>query len=244
MVRDTSSSHLQRIAPPCYKYSDEDNSRSESMKRPLITTTLSSTSNASFLETEEQTSRLEQQSKHLVWQAFLLGSAIGCVLHVVVFATCYTIFKIWGQHPTFSGSLRHASYCVLVLLSQVDIVICIGIWSTFVYTMTTSGVLYMRKKLDQDVDTPAGANSIWTAHMLFVVGISFLIGVSAGSCSFWTIVDLRMGVFVPLTPLLMTVVVDLFLFYIIIKCFEDWGHGKSGDEQEEEEEDDSLFSGV
>jgi phosphotransferase system glucose/maltose/N-acetylglucosamine-specific IIC component len=243
VVRDTSSSHLQRIAS-CYKYSDEDNS-SESMKRPLITTTMSS-SNAS-LETEEQRTRLEQQSKRLVWQAFLLGSAIGFVLHVVVFATCYTIFKIWGQHPTFSSSLSHASYCVLVLLSQVDIVICIGIWSTFVYTMTKSGFLYMRKKLDQDVDTPAGANSIRAARRLFgVKGIYFLVGVKVGTCSLWTIVHLRMGMVVPLTPLLTTDVVEFFLFYIMIKCF-DWGRAGSsqsrGDEEEEEEEDDS-FSGV
>jgi hypothetical protein len=235
MVRDTSSSHLQHIAPPCYKDSDEDNS-SESMKRPLITTTMSS-SNAS-LETEEQT-RLEQQSKRLVWQAFLLGSAIGFVLHVVLFATCYTIFKIWGEHPTFSSSLSHASYCILVLLSQVDIGICIGIWSTFVYTTTKSGSLYMRKKLDQDVDTPAGANSIWTARMLFVVGIYFLVGVKVGTCSLWTIVHLRIGMVVPLTPLLMSVVVEIFLFYIMIKCF-DWGRAGSsksrGDEEEEDEE--------
>jgi hypothetical protein len=240
MVHDTSSSHLQHIAS-CYYYeaSDEDNS-SDIMKRPLITTAMSS-SNVS-LETEDQT-RQEQQSKRLVWQAFFLGSAIGFVLQVVVVATYYTIFKIWGQHPTFS-----ASYFILVLLSQVDTVICIGISLTFVYSMTKSGSLYMRKKLDQDhVDTPAGANSIWTARMLCVVGIYLLVGVSVGSCSFWTIVDLRMGMVmvVPLlTPWLMTAVVDFSFFYIMIKCF-DWGHGKGGDEQEEEEEEeDDSFSDV
>jgi hypothetical protein len=238
MVRDTSSSRLQPIAS-CYKDSGE------SMKRPLITTTLSS-GNAS-LEAEEQT-RLEQQSsKHLVWQAFLLGSAIGFVLQVVVFATCYTIFKIWGQHPTFSSSLSQASYCILVLLSQADIAIYFGIWLIFLYTMTMSGSLCMRgrKKLDQDVDTPAGANSIWTARMWYVVGIYFVFGTIVGSCSLWTIVDLRMGMVVPLTPLLMTVVVDFFIFYIMIKCFDWWGRAGSsksrGDEEEEDEEDDPFF---
>jgi hypothetical protein len=187
----------------------------------------------------------------LVWQAFLLGSAIGFVLQVVVFATYYTIFKIWGQHPTYSpGSLSLASYCILVLLSQVDTVICIciGISFTFVYySMTKSGSLYMLKKLDQDVDTPAGANSFRAARMLFVVGIYLLVGVNVRSCSLWTIVDLRMGtvMVVPLlTPWLMTVVVDFSFFYIMIKCF-DWAHGKgAGDEQEEEEEQDDSFSDV
>jgi hypothetical protein len=214
------------------------------MKRPLVTTALSS-GNAS-LETEEHI-RLEQQSKRLVWQAFLLGSAIGFVLHVVVFATCYTIFKIWSQHPTFSGSLSLASYWMLVLLSQAVIAIYVGICLIFLYTMTKSGSLYMRKKLDQDVDTPAGANSIWTARMLFVVGIYF-VGVSVGSCSFWTIARLRMGMVVPLTPLLMTVVVEFsffYIFYIMIKCFEDWGRAGSskscGDEEEEDEENDPFF---
>jgi hypothetical protein len=127
-------------------------------------------------------------------------------------------------------------------LSQVDIAICIGIWSTFVYTMTKSGSLYMRKKLDQDVDTPAGANSIWTARVLFAVGIYFLVGVSVGSCSLWTIVDLRMGVVVPsLIPLLITGVVEFSFFYIMIMCF-DWGHGKSAGDEKEEEVD--SFSGV
>ena len=65
------------------------------------------------------------------------------------------------------------SHWIFGLWSQVYIVVYFGIWLTLLYTTTTnSGFLYVRKKLDHAVDTPAGSNSIWTARMfLFVVGI-------------------------------------------------------------------------
>jgi hypothetical protein len=228
MVRDTAcSSHLHIVS--CYD-GIEDSSTAELMKRPLITATQSRI-DASSLEAEQQQQIRLKGKEGPVWQAFFLGSAIGCALQVIVFATCFTIFKIWGENPTFTGPLSLVSYCVLVILSVPDIAIFIGICClTFFYSRSKSGSLDMRKKLDQDVDTPAGSNSIWTERMLFVVGIYFLFGCHMGTwCSRWIIGD------VPLMQLLTTVVVYFVLVWILIKCL-DWEHSGSGEEQEEEEE--------
>jgi hypothetical protein len=241
MVRDTASSHLHIAS----SYEDSEDDSSEIMKRPLITATWSS--NAS-LEAEEQT-RLEkdkQQGKLLARRAFLLGCALGFVLQVMAFATCYTILKIWRQNPTFPGSLSLVSYWMLVLLSRlVDIGIYLGLLLTFLCIRTKSGSLYMRKKLDQDVDstTPAGSNSMWTAHNLYVAGIYFWGGAIVATFSLWAIVDLSICMVVPyvavvpLVRLLMTVVVIFLLFWIMIKSL-DWGYNiKSGREEQEDEEE-------
>jgi hypothetical protein len=233
---DTAPPHLHIAS--CYEGSED--SSSEIMKRPLITTAWSS-SNASA---EEQTRLVEKDKRQgkegsLAWRAFLLGG----VLQVMAFATYYTstIFKIWGQDPTFSGSLSLVFYWILFLLSRVDIAIYFGLWLTFLYTISSkSGSLYMRKKLDQDVDTPAGSNWYWTARMLFIVGISLGWGAIVGCFLCWTIVHLHMSVPFPFTAL-MAVVYNFVLCLIMIKYFLDWMHNRSGQEEQEEEEEEDEF---
>jgi hypothetical protein len=216
MVQDTtSSSHRHLHIASCYD-GIEDSSSAELMKSPLIPTASTLSIDVSSLEAKEQQTRLKGKEVP-AWQAFLLGSAIGGVLQVMVFATCYTIFKIWGENPTFSGPSSLVSYWILVTLCQVYAAIFIGIWYTFLYTRTE--------------------------RILFAVGIYFLCGCVLGSNALWIIVDYRMGISAPrVMPLWMVVVVHIVLYWILVKCF-DLGHNKSEDQQEEEEqdEDDSFF---
>jgi hypothetical protein len=157
------------------------------------------------------------------------------------FATWYTIVKIWDQNPTFSGALSMVSYWILTAWRQVDAVIYICFWSAFFYSRTKSGSLCLRKRLDQDADTPAGSNSIWTGPppRLFVVGIYFLFGVNMGTFSVWTPFYLYMGV----ADRFMAVpyVVDCVLFWLVIKCFNSGRNNKIEEEEEEEEDKYSLL---
>jgi hypothetical protein len=236
MVRDTASSHLHIVS--CYEDSSEDSSI-EIMKRPLITSTTPRSNNV-FLKAEEQT-RLENEKEHggkgLVWKVFLLGCVSGSALQVVVFATCHGMFKMWGAGCPMS-------HWTLVLLSQVSVSVCIAIWLTYSYcTRTKSGSLLHThtKKFYQDVETPAGSNSISTGRMLVVVGIYFWFGFEMGSsCSIWTVVMLRMGNTAPslmLSVLMTASVVKSVLFGILIKSFYCGRHNRSGEEEEEEEEE-------
>jgi hypothetical protein len=219
LVIDITGSSDLHIAS-CYEDGEDSNS-DKIMKRPLIIATQSSSASSS-LEAEEQQTRLEGKVG-LVWQAFLRGSAVGFVLQFLIFATCYTIFKIWAQNPTFSGPLSLVSFFI-------------GICLTSLYARTKSGSLHRCKKLDKHVNTPVDSNSISTARMLFVMEIYFLVGCIVGSYSLWAVVDLRAGMAVPLTPLLMTAVDHLVYFCIMVKYLGR----NSGEEQEEEKEDDSF----
>jgi hypothetical protein len=91
MVRDLPSSHLHIAS--CFEDGEDSNSEIM-MKRPLIVATQSS--DASSLEAEEQQTRLKGKEKGLVREAFLIGSAITCVLQVMCVAICYAIYFLFG----------------------------------------------------------------------------------------------------------------------------------------------------
>ena len=215
------------------------------MMRPVIIATTPS-NNASILDAEEQTwldQDKQQRSKGLTWNAFLLGSVHGSVLQGGVFATYYSILKIWDQHLTFT------SFLSLTL----DIGVPISIWLTFFYFITSrSESLYLRRVRRGFGYIPAGSNSIWTARMSLLVTVYFWFGYIMGTCLFLVGVCVPMGMNVPLMRLLMTVVVNFILCWLLIKCF-DWRHNKSGEEQENEEDqplsctqtgDDSLKNSI
>ena len=164
----------------------------------------------------------------LVWKALLLGIATGFLLQVMTVAAYYTILiKIWDQTSPNSSLMP---YQILVIWSEVNIGMPIVIGLTlFYYSRTKSGVLYLRKiKLDQNVETPAGSNSIpWTSRKLVAVGIYFLFGYNLGLNT----VVLFIGQSIPWTPFLKTVGVNFVLSWIIIKCF-DWVEHNDKEEEE------------
>jgi hypothetical protein len=230
MARDLASSQHLHFAS-CYEDGEDSNS-GIMMKRPLIVTTQSS--DACSLEAEEQHTRLKGKETGLVREAFLIGSAISCVLQVMCFAICYTIFKIWGQ-----------PYWILVALSQGSPLL-IGIWFTFFYSRSKSGSLccMRRKKLDQNVDAlPAGLNSIRPARMVLVVEIYFLFGCLVGSWwARWIISNyLHLDItFLSMPSWWMAVVVHVVVF-VILRTYFHWAHHHRGGEEEEDEEEDNSF---
>ena len=107
----------------------------------------------------------------------------------------------------------------------------------------------MRKKLYQDVDTPACSNKFDSiTHVVCCVKLLFVWVYYNGI--FWlltTIFNLRMCMsFLPfLMRWLMTVVVDFFLSGGHDQMVGFWGRNNTGEKQEEEEEEeDSILVGA
>jgi hypothetical protein len=209
----------------CFEDSDhtaEDSTTGENMimlKQPLIITM----SDEESLEGEGQTKlQKERQSRSVICKSFLLGSSFGFALQAMSYAAYYTLFKMFGKDttPEPGSLLSWFSYCLLVLISQLDLAIYVAIWLAFLYTTTKSGSLYMRKKFDNDAANP-NSGSIWTTRMLFMFGVYFLVGLHAGAFSLLVIVDLFIGMAIPLMPLLRNMMMDFVTLFLIGKCF-DW----------------------
>jgi hypothetical protein len=102
--------------------------------------------------------------------------------------------------------------------------------------------MYMRKTFDNDADAPNSSESVWTLQFLFLRRIGFLLGVISGSYGAWAIVDIELGMPVPLALLLSSLLLDVGLCCLMIKCF-DLGHEPStaDDDEPEEDQEDSIF---
>lgn len=81
----------------------------------------------------------------------------------------------------------------------------------------------MRKKFDNDANAP-NSESIWTSRFLFLLsGIGFLLGDSVRSYVGWAIiVNIELGMTVPLATLLSKFLLDVVLRSLMIKSFY-WG---------------------
>ena len=145
----------------------------------------------------------------------------------------------WGKNPQPDESAQ-LSYWTLYL--RTDIAFYALGFLGFAMTLTRKRSTHTRKKFDDDADHAPNSESVWTPRFLFVSGIDFLIGAVAGSHGAWAIVDIALGVPVPLAPLLCSLLVQVVPCCLMIKCV-DWGHGPSSadDEPEEDQEEDSFF---
>ena len=237
MLHHSAPSHLYTAAS-CFEDNDhtEDITGENMLKQPLIMSDES-------LEDEEQTDLSKvRQIRSIICKSLLLGIFIGFALQVIPFAAWHALSKMFGKDPkpTPGSLLSSFSYCMLVLIGQLDLAMYVVIMLTFMYTMTKSGSLYMRKKFDRDAANP-NSGSIWTPRMLIVVGIYFLFGATVGSSfSHWIILALRMEMAIPLMPILYTLMVDFVLLFLVSVGF-DWSHSGYATEQEELEDDDSSF---
>jgi hypothetical protein len=222
---------------------EDNNHTGENMtlKQSLITASDES------LEDEGQTKLLEErESRRVICKRFLLGSSFGFALQAMSYAAHHTLFKMFGKDtkPTPGSLLSSFSYYLLVPISQLYLALYIAIMMTFLYTTTQSGSLYMRKKFDKDAANP-NSGSIWTTRMLFFVGNGFLLGFLAGSFSLLAIVDVCIGMPMPLMPLFRAMIIDFAAFLFMVKCF-DWSHhlSTSGCTIEQNLEDDSCLVSV
>ena len=239
MQRDITTSRLYTAS--CFEdrndHTDDDNTDAENMEQPLIMSIAS-------LKDEEQTMlSQERPSRSILCESFMFATSIAFALRGIAFAAFYTIFKMFGgdlSKPAPGSFLSFFLYCIVFLISQLDLAFYVALWLTLVYTNTKSGSLHMRKKFDKDAANSSSGSTIWTERFMMFISFSFLFGAIAGDASFLMIfMALRTG----MTPPLMTLLFGrtmMSAIIIMVKCLSDWRHDR-GHTTEQELKDDSCF---
>jgi NhaP-type Na+/H+ or K+/H+ antiporter len=200
----------------------EDSTTGDSMlTQPLITT--------SHESSEDEGQRLlqkERQSKSIICKSFLLGCSIGFAVQVMVYAAYYTLFKIFGKDTTSTPWV--SSYGPL-LLYMISPTLYIAAWLTCMYTNgTKSGSLYTRKKFDKAAANP-NPGSIWTARMLFMVSVYFLLGTTIGSFFLRFGAALHSGMVIPWVSVFGYTMINSVAYLVIVK-WVDWAEQRPEDD--------------
>jgi hypothetical protein len=193
-----------------------------------------------------------------VWTCgLLLGFSVQMI---TMFAYACMITK-WGAESVDSSSSifqgKGNIFAVFKILSQIDMVLYAAIWATFALTMTKWGFSLLQRKFDKqkesnsnkkdnDSSTTTTTTEPETVHRLnrrvvFYAGVNFLVGIIFGSFVAWTTIDIKLGLPVPFLSIVGTVLVDLFLCFLSVRCY-DWGEDlleeledEDGDDDDEEE---------
>ena len=245
MQRDIITSRLYTAS--CFDHSnnhtDDDSMGAENMAQPLIM------SNASLKDEEQTMLSKERRSRSILYESFMFATSIAFALRGILFAAFYTIFKMLGEDlpkPTPGSFPSLFLYCMLFLISQLDLVFYVALWLTFVYTNTKSGSLYMRKRFHKDAaaNSISSGSTIWTERIMMFISFSFFFGAIAGEVSFLMILmALRTGMIPSLVVSLFgrTVMPAFVLLLIItVKCLSDWRHDR-GYTTGQKLKDDSCF---
>jgi hypothetical protein len=233
----------------CFKDNDHtEESTGDNMKRPRMIMGDES------LKDEEQTKLSKERPSRsiLCIISFLFGSFINFVLQGIAYAACHTLVKMFGNdppNPPAPGSLLlSSSSYYFALASQLDYDVIVVLLFAILYPLIAkSGSLYMRNKFDKEdapASNPSFRSSIWTERMFLIFGLYFTVGALVGSVSLRTIVVfLSTGMVLPWPPVLNTMIMIVWvLFLITVECFE-WRDRRNWDETAEQElEDDDSCS--
>lgn len=129
-------------------------------------------------------------------------------------------------------------YTLLSVLTQIDLIAYVLIWVAFTCTMTNNGMACIRAQffsqtqngednLDGDCESPdqkhkqkRNNNKGIKQRDIFVLGVSFLVGIVLGAFGAWSAIDLYLGFPIPFKPIITTVTVDLCLCYLMIWCYD------------------------
>ena len=183
---------------------------------------------------EEQNTDIARRrvSLLILIKSFCVGAFVGLLLQAVTFSAFWVFTIHWGKNPQSAPFLR---FWTIYPLMHLDVAFYAIVWVACAMTLTRKGSMYMRKKFDNDADAP-NSESVWTARFLYLSGTGFLIGLFVGSYGAWAIVDIALGMPVPLALIFSILLVDVGLCCLMIKCF-DWYQELSLAEEDEPEED-------
>jgi hypothetical protein len=186
---------------------------SADLKQPLVVVQDLESSSSSYSQ-EEQENDIAKRGvgNRILVKCLCFGAFVGLLVQVVTF----TIH--WGKNPKPDTSTPFSTWtlCFFILL---DIALYFLVWGIVIMTLTRKGSIYMRKKFGNDADAP-NIDSIWTSRFLFHSGLGFLLGVMAGTCAAWAIITVELGVPVPYPTLMCTLLLDVGICCLIIKCFD------------------------
>jgi len=117
-------------------------------------------------------------------------------------------------------------YTLLSVLTQVDLIVYVLIWVGFTCTMTRNGMKCIRSQFFSAAKQQSRSTTAQHRYV-FVLGVSFLVGIVIGAFGAWAAIDMYLDFPIPLQPILVTVAVDLALCYMMVMCFDMGGAGSS-----------------
>jgi hypothetical protein len=177
------------------------------------------------VDAESQTVRTDNDISHLYGYFRCHGLVIGFLAQVInVSGTTYMYYEKGGddlvEQQDFWDQVVH--YLVLVL-SQVDLFLYVCMWLCLTFILTRSGMEYVRSTYF-DVAPPK--------RSIFVLGVQFYIGVVLGVFLAWTVIDLVLGLPVPLLPMGGVVGFGLLISYSMVWCYDLEDEGEDDDDDD------------
>mmetsp|Transcript_125671 Transcript_125671/g.187612 ORF Transcript_125671/g.187612 Transcript_125671/m.187612 type:complete len:224 (+) Transcript_125671:131-802(+) len=162
------------------------------------------------------------------WSFTIVGLLVGFVIQVISLGAYSFMLVQYGTSDTVTTSENVSEgdwfvYSILSFLTQMDLVIYVMIWMAFTCTMTRNGMAFIRFQYQLPIKR----------RSVFVLGVYFLVGIVLGAFVAWTLIDLYLGFPIPFGPIATTVVVDLFLCYLMVWCY-DLGRDEETKVEEEE----------
>ena len=228
------------------------------LKQPLIVIQDLESSQSSFSSSSSQEGKQnadiarQQRVRILILvKSFCFGTFASLLLHAVLTISAFWVMynnNKWRKNTTQPDESAAPLLSIWNLYFLLTILIAFHtlVWVGFVMTQTRKGSTYMLKKFDNDDahHAPKSAeSSVWTPLFLVVNGAIFLIGISSGLRVALTILNIALGMSIPLPlgPLLVSC-----CLMGLIKCYDrddddDELWTADDDEPEEDQEEDSSF---
>ena len=225
------------------------------LKQPLIVIQdlESSQSSLSSQEGKQNADIARQQRVRILIlvKSFCFGTFASLLLQAVTISVFWVIMynnNKWRKNTTQpdESAAPLLSIWNLYFLLTILIAFYTLVWVGFVMTQTRKGSTYMLKKFDNDDahHAPKSAeSSVWTPRFLVVNGAFFLNGINSGLHVALTILNIALGMSIPLPlgPLLVSC-----CLMGLIKCYDrddddDELWTADDDEPEEDQEEDSSF---
>jgi magnesium-transporting ATPase (P-type) len=180
----------------------------------------------------------------------LTGTVVGFLVQIISLCAYGLVLLRWGDQEETDSSNSSSNtitsqttattvvegilYAILSVLTQLDLCIYVFLWLAFTCTVTKTGMRLVRNQISGA--TGSSSSSYLPRRALFLVGISFLVGIVMGAFVAWTLTDFYLGFPVPFLPIAGTVLFDLFLCYIMVQCYDILGQNGEDDEDDDEEE--------
>jgi hypothetical protein len=170
-------------------------------------------------------SKTNKKSTH--FGLVVLGTLTGFLIQMVSLGAYAFMLTQYGEMEENSKNaaleIDWFVYGILSVLTQVDLVLYVLIWTAFTCTMTRNGMAFIRLQYQMPVKR----------RSIFVLGVYFLVGVVVGAFVAWTMIDVYLGFPIPFVPIIVTVVVDLALCYLMVFCYDLGGRKEISTDDEE-----------
>ena len=189
-------------------------------------------------QTDNNQSQNDQRRrrKAILCSSGLVGLILGTLIQTITCLAFGMFLQFTGKNSKPQRESDMLVFSLLAILSQLDVISYAAIWILFTCTLTKAGSNYVRKKFDLE----ESKDQIWTGRFLFMFSMLFLFGLVVGSFLGWTLVDFLLGKPVPLMPFVWTLILDLFLCFAMIWCY-DLGHPPNLSKEEKDEEANAFF---